>query len=119
MNEDWSQKNRQIQKLLSKETTFDEAVEKLIEFRNELFQQITWIVDGYPEKAFYQMPFEGAKGYHSKTLAYSIWHIFRIEDIVAHEMIEGDEQILFRKSFNKRPLLSSSQRGMNLKGKRL
>ena len=43
-----------------------------------------------------QMPFAGAKGYHNKTLAYSIWHIFRIEDIVSHEMIAGDEQILFR-----------------------
>ena len=52
MNEDWSQKNKQIQKLLSKEATFDEAVGKLLEFRNELFQQITWIVEGYPEKAF-------------------------------------------------------------------
>ena len=55
--------------------------------------------EGYPEKAFYQMPFVGVKGYHSKTLAYSIWHIFRIEDIVAHEMIADDEQILFCKKF--------------------
>ena len=28
MNEDWSQENKQIQKLLSKEATFDEAVGK-------------------------------------------------------------------------------------------
>ena len=40
MNENWSQENKQIQKLLSKEATFDEAVRKLLEFRNELFQQI-------------------------------------------------------------------------------
>ena len=45
MNEDWSQKNKQIQILLSKEATFDEAIGKLLEFRNELFQQITWIID--------------------------------------------------------------------------
>ena len=99
MDKGWSEKNKEIQKLLSKEATFDEAIAKLIEFRGELFQQITWIVEGYPEKAFYQMPFAGAKGYHSKTLAYSIWHIFRIEDIVAHEMIAEDEQILFREKF--------------------
>jgi hypothetical protein len=99
MNKDWAEKNKEIQKLLSKEATFDEAIKKLIEFRNELFQQITWIVEGYPEKAFYQMPFLGANGYHSKTLAYSIWHIFRIEDIVAHEMIAEDEQVLFRDNF--------------------
>lgn len=96
MDKDWSEKNKETQRLLSKESTFGEAIDKLIEFREELFQQITWIVEGYPEKAFYQMPFAGAKGYHSKMLAYSIWHIFRIEDIVAHEMIAGDEQILFR-----------------------
>ena len=99
MDKDWSEKNKEIQKLFSKEATFKEAVQKLIEFRKELFQQITWIVEGYPEKAFFQMPFAGVKGYHSKTLAYSIWHIFRIEDIVAHEMIAEDEQILFREKY--------------------
>ena len=99
MDKDWAEKNKEMQKLLSKEATFKEAVQKLIEFREELFQQITWIVEGYPDEAFYQMPFAGAKGYHSKTLAYSIWHIFRIEDIVAHEMIAEDEQILFRSGY--------------------
>ena len=96
MDRDWSEKNKEIQKLLSKEATFGEAVGKLTEFREDMFQQITRIVDSYPDAAFSQMPFAGAKGYHSKTLAYSIWHIFRIEDIVAHEMIAEDEQILFR-----------------------
>ncbi len=99
MNKDWSEKNKEIQKLLSKETTFEETIEKFLAFRGELFQQITWIIEGYPEKAFYQMPFPDANGYHSKTLAYSIWHIFRIEDIVAHEMIAEDEQILFCEKF--------------------
>nr|MCR5735281.1 DUF3795 domain-containing protein [Lachnospiraceae bacterium] len=98
----WAEKNKEIQKFLSKEETFKEAIQKLLEFRDELFQQITWILEGYPEKAFYQMPFAGAKGYHSKTLAYSIWHIFRIEDIVAHEMIAEDEQILFSKKYLKK-----------------
>ena len=96
MDKSWSEKNKEIQQLLSKEATFKDAIQKLTELREELFQQITWIVEGYPEKAFYQMPFAGAKGYHSTTLAFSIWHIFRIEDIVAHEMIAEDEQILFR-----------------------
>ena len=45
------------------------------------------------------MPFAGAKGYHSKTLAYSIWHIFRIEAIVARERIAGDGQVLFSQRF--------------------
>ena len=99
MDKDWSEKNKEIQKLLSKERTFGEAMEKLIGFREELFRQITRIVEDYPEEAFYRLPFAGAKGYHSKTLSYSIWHIFRIEDIVAHEMIAGDEQVLWREEF--------------------
>lgn len=48
------------------------------------------------------MPFKCANGYHSKTLAYSIWHIFRIEDIVAHELIKKDKQILFTDSYEKK-----------------
>ena len=33
MDKDWSEKNKEIQKLLSKEVTFGEAIDKLIEFR--------------------------------------------------------------------------------------
>ena len=96
MDKNWAEKNKEIQVLLSKEAAFKDAVSKLTDFREELFTQITLIVEEYPDEAFYCMPFAGAKGYHSKTLAYSIWHIFRIEDIVAHEMIAGDGQILFQ-----------------------
>ena len=99
MDKNWAEKNKEIQRLLSKEVTFKAAINKLIEFRKEMFEQISQIVTNYPEEAFYQMPFAGADGYHSKTLGYSVWHIFRIEDIVAHEMIAGDKQILFDHGF--------------------
>ena len=102
MDKGWSEKNKEVQKLLAKEETFDEAIQKLANFRAEMFEQITQIVNGYPKKAFSEMPFAGADGYHSKTLAYSIWHIYRIEDIVAHEMIAGDSQILFAENFQER-----------------
>lgn len=95
MNRDWSDKNKEIQKLLGKESTFREGIQKLIAFRGEMFEQITQIWNGFPKEAFYQMPFAGADGYHSKTLSYSVWHIFRIEDIVAHELIVQDRQIFF------------------------
>lgn len=62
------------------------------------------------------MPFAGADGYHGKTLAYSIWHIFRIEDIVAHEMIAEDEQILFRKGFLKKTASPIITTGNELEG---
>ena len=99
MDKNWSEMNKEMQALLSKETTFADAIAKLIELRKSLFGQITQIVNTFPETAFYQMPFAGAEGYHSKTLGYSIWHIFRIEDIVAHEMIAEDQQVLFGQGF--------------------
>ena len=99
MNQEWSQKNKEIQTLLGKKAAYKDGIEKLISFREELFEQISNIVNGYPKEAFSKMPFKGANGYHSKTLSYSIWHIFRIEDIVAHELIHKDQQILFRGSY--------------------
>ena len=101
MDKNWSGMNKEIQVLLSKEVTLSQAVEKLIAFRADMFEQIRQIVMSYPAEAFWQMPFAGADGYHSKTLGYSIWHIFRIEDIVAHEMIAEDFQVLFAQGFDK------------------
>ena len=79
MDKNWSEMNKEMQALISKKATFREGISKLLELRKSLFEQITQIVTTFPEDAFYQMPFAGAEGYHSKTLAYSIWHIFRIE----------------------------------------
>ena len=116
MDKEWSDKNKEIQALLSKEATFKEAIKKLIEFRGDMFNRITQIVDAYSEEAFSLMPFAGADGYHSKTLAYSIWHIFRIEDIVAHEMIAEDEQILFREKYLKKTKSPIITTGNELEG---
>ncbi len=101
MDKEWSEKNKEIQKLLSKKQTFKDAVEKLIAFREEMFGQITYIVNDFPGDAFYQMPFAGAEGLHNSTLAFSIYHTFRIEDIVAHEMIAEDKQVFFTRDFQK------------------
>ena len=62
------------------------------------------------------MPFKNADGYHSKTIAYSIWHIFRIEDIVAHELIEENNQILFTDDYIKRINAPIITPGNELKG---
>ena len=63
----------------------------LLSFRNELKRE-----------EFNAIPFINFDGYHSKTIAYSIWHIFRIEDIVAHTLISGDEQIFFTDGYKDR-----------------
>ena len=99
MDKHWSEMNKEMQALIAKKATFKDGIGKLLELRKSLFEQITQIVTTFPEEAFWQMPFAGAEGYHSKTLAYSIWHIFRIEDIVAHEMIAEDQQVLFHLDF--------------------
>ena len=100
MDKNWSDMNREMQSLLKKKETFKDGIGRLLELRKSLFEQITQIADTFPDEAFFQMPFAGADGYHSKTLAYSIWHIFRIEDIVAHEMIVCDRQVLFSRGFS-------------------
>lgn len=40
MNKDWSEKNKEFQKLISKETTFKEGIKVLLEWRATLFEQI-------------------------------------------------------------------------------
>ena len=66
MNKEWSDKNKKMQTLIGKEATFAEGINVLVDLRNDLFSQISFIVNNYPEDAFYQMPFAGADGYHSK-----------------------------------------------------
>lgn len=110
MNKDWSEKNKRMQAQLGKEATFREGIGTLLDLRGDLFGQITAIVNTYPAEAFSRMPFAGAEGFHSKTLVYSMWHIFRIEDIVAHTLIAGDGQVLFSDGWPERtksPLITT------------
>ncbi|MCR4948120.1 MAG: hypothetical protein K6A15_03085 [Treponema sp.] len=96
MDTEWSNKNKKMQTLISKEATFAEGIKVLLELRGELFEQITSIVKTFPPVAFYQMPFGVGEGTQHTTLAWSLWHIFRIEDIVVHSLILKDEQIFFK-----------------------
>lgn len=119
MNKDWSDKNKDFQKLISKEKTFKDGIKTLLELRKSLFDQVTQIVNNYPVEAFFKMPYPNAKGYHCKTLAYSIWHIFRIEDICAHELVCGDKQILFRDNWQKKINSSIITTGNELQGQQI
>ncbi|WP_347496310.1 phage head-tail adapter protein [Ruminococcus flavefaciens] len=58
--------------------------------------------DELDREDFNAIPFINAEGYHSKTIAYSLWHIFRIEDIVTHTLINGDDQIFFYGNYKER-----------------
>ena len=96
MDKDWSEKNKKMQTLIAKEATFAEGINLLLELRAGLFEEITSIINTFPNEAFYQLPFGAGKGNQCTTLAWSLWHLFRIEDIVAHTLILKDEQILFK-----------------------
>ena len=62
MNKSWSDKNKKMQTLISKEATFGEGIKVLLELRVELFEQITSIVKTFPLEAFYQLPFGDGEG---------------------------------------------------------
>lgn len=102
MNKEWSEKNKTLQLQLRKRETFDSGIETLTDLRNCLMDTIDSWADTLNDEDYYAIPFINADGYHSKTIAYSLWHIFRIEDIVAHTLIKGDEQVLFSGGFQEK-----------------
>ena len=102
MNKSWSELNRKMQIQLKKEATFSDGIETLFELRKELMQAADGFFRDFSREEFCAMPFINAEGYHSKTVAYSLWHIFRIEDIVANTLIAGCGQVFFRGNYKER-----------------
>lgn len=84
MNKEWSELNKKMQAQIKKKDTYFEGISTLLELRNRLMQTIISFKDDLSREDFNAIPFINADGYHSKTIAYSLWHIFRIEDIVIH-----------------------------------
>lgn len=119
MNKDWSDKNKKMQTLISKEATFDEGIKVLLELRAELFEQVTSIVKTFPPEAFYQLPFGEGEGNHQTTLAWSLWHKFRIEDIVAHTLILKNDQLLFTDDWLEKTRVSIITTGNELSADKL
>jgi len=102
VNKEWSELNKTMQSQLKKRDTCEQGISTLFELRGRLTDTISSFRDELTDGQFSAIPFINADGYHSKTIAYSLWHIFRIEDIVAHTLIAGDEQAFFRGSYQKR-----------------
>ena len=102
MNKEWSEQNKRMQSLISKAVTFEQGKAVLFDLRNDLMNTLLSFRKELNREDFDSMPFMNADGYHSKNIAYSIWHIFRIEDIVAHTLINGDAQILFSGDYRRR-----------------
>ncbi len=91
-----------MQAQIKRKDTFIGGIGTLFELRNELWLTILSFKSNLPREDFNAIPFINADGYHSKTIAYSLWHIFRIEDIVAHTLINCDEQVFFSGNYRER-----------------
>lgn len=102
MNKEWSELNKTLQAQIKKRETYEAGINTLFDLRNQLMQVLTSFYDELNREKFDAIPFINADGYHSKTIAYSIWHIFRIEDIVAHTLIGEEDQIFFAGNYQER-----------------
>ena len=102
MNKEWSELNKTMQAQLKKEADLQAGIDTLITLRNQLMDILLSFRQNLTREDFDAIPFINADGYHCKTIGYSIWHIFRIEDIVAHTLIKEDEQIFFKNHYQKR-----------------
>ncbi|MCH5152646.1 MAG: phage head-tail adapter protein [Clostridiales bacterium] len=100
MNKEWAELNRTLQCQLKDVDTFADGVQTVLRLRQELFDVLCQLKVELTREEFNASPFMNTQGYHSKTIAYSIWHIFRIEDIVAHTLISHNEQIFVSGNFD-------------------
>ena len=102
MNNEWSALNKTMQLELKKKDTFEADIGTLLTLRDELINEVLSWREKLKREDFDAMPFINADGYHCKNIAYSIWHIFRIEDIVAHTLVNGDEEVFFSGNYQSR-----------------
>ena len=102
MNKEWSELNKTMQLQLKKKDTFECGIDTLFELRNSLWDELLSYKENLKREDFDAIPFINADGYHSKTIAYSLWHVFRIEDICAHTLVKGDEQVFFKKGYQEK-----------------
>lgn len=102
MNKEWSELNRRMQTEIHRKISFPDGIGSLLELRSQLFNSVRSFFGLLSKEDFSAMPYMNADGYHCKTVAYSIWHIFRIEDIVTNSIIKNSEQLFFSGDYQKR-----------------
>ena len=102
MNKLWSELNKTMQTQIKKKYTYKAGIDTLFDLRNQLMKTLSSFNEELSREDFNAIPFINADGYHCKTIAYSIWHIFRIEDIVAHTLISKNEQVFFSCNYQER-----------------
>ena len=100
MNREWSDKNKLAQSKLKK-TSFQESINDFVELREMLMKELLSWKQVLSLEDYYAISIINADGYHFKTVAYSIWHIISIEDIVVNSLIREKQEIAeFSKKLN-------------------
>ncbi|MDE6560081.1 MAG: phage head-tail adapter protein [Muribaculaceae bacterium] len=102
MNKEWSDLNKKMQMEIGNKVDFESGIATLISLRSILFETVRAFFTDLNKDDFSAIPYLNADGYHNKTIAYSIWHIFRIEDIVVNSLINNDIQVFFTGNYQKR-----------------
>ena len=102
MNKAWSELNKKMQNELKKTETFSEGINSLLLLRGELFKIVESFFMHLSKEDFCAMPFPKSTGNDSTTIAWSFYHLFRIEDIVCNSLIKDDQQIFFTGDFQNR-----------------
>lgn len=116
MNKEWSELNKEVKILLNKKTTFKDGINKLIALRSLLFNEWKKAMSDLSIEDYSNQPFFNRDGYESKTIAYSIFHVFRIEDIVLNTLINNRQQIFIRDDYQYKMNSSIITTGNELKG---
>ena len=101
MNREWSDKNKLAQSKLKKATFYD-GINEFLKLREMLMQEMLSWKKLLSSDDYCAISFINADGYHSKTVAYSIWHIIRIEDIVVNSLIRRKKEVLYENNFDKK-----------------
>lgn len=102
MNTEWSILNKKMNIQIREKDTFYDGICTLLELRKELMKEIMAFKGLLNREDFNSIPFINGKGYHNKTIAYSLYHTFRIEDIVSNSLIKKREQIFLKDNYVER-----------------
>lgn len=88
--------NKEVKILLYKKSSFKDGINKLVELRTLLINERENAMKNISIEDYSKQPFINKEGYESKTIAYSIFHVIRIEDIVLNTLIKNKEQLFFK-----------------------
>ena len=103
MDKNYSERHKVILSLLKKEISFEEGIKNLIDLREDLFlNRVEKYFSRLSKDDFCKIPFAGSPGNKDATISWSIYHVFRIEDIICHNFISNDEQIFFAQDYQKK-----------------